>query len=205
MKDNKGITSTKLIIMVVIVAAILAAIIILSTKVANTTIFENIETDLLLIQSKAKVLADKKEMGEIDESELYGTKQEDGEYKDWYLLSQEELDEMGIKKAKAEDKYYVNYENNDVAYGSGIDYKGTTYYKLSEMKEIDQADEQLDEEKENDKPSEEVIKDNEPMGEEEKIKDNEPMGEEEEIEDNELMGDEEEKVEEAPDDAVIEY
>lgn len=134
MINNKGITLIALVVMVVILVIIASVTVTVSMNVVDVAKFENVETDLLLIQSKAKVMADKKAIGEIEEEELYGTKQDSGEYENWYLLSQTELEDMGLKKAKAEDNYYVNYENDDVAYGVGIEYKGTTYYKLSEMR-----------------------------------------------------------------------
>lgn len=134
MINNKGITLIALVVMVVILVIIASVTVTVSMNVVDVAKFENVETDLLLIQSKAKVIADKKAIGEIEEEELYGTKQDSGEYENWYLLSQTELEDMGLKKAKAEDNYYVNYENDDVAYGVGIEYKGTTYYKLSEMR-----------------------------------------------------------------------
>lgn len=133
-RNNKGITLIALVVMIVILAIITAVTVTVSVNYADIAKFENVETDLLLIQSKAKVMADKKAIGEIEEDELYGIKQESGDYQGWYLLSQSELDEMGMKKAQAEDNYYIDYQNNDVAYGVGIEYKGTTYYKLSEMK-----------------------------------------------------------------------
>ena len=134
MKNNKGITIIALTVAVIILAIIVAVTVTIGTSMVDTAKFENIETDLLLIQSKAKVLADKKAIGEIEEDELYGEKQNGGQYNGWYLLSQDDLDEMGLKKAKAEDNYYIDYENSDVAYGVGYEFDGATYYKLSEMR-----------------------------------------------------------------------
>ena len=134
-KNENGITIVALIITVILLILLASATISTSTKMIDTAKLENLKTDLLLIQSKIKVMADKKAIGEIEEEELYGTKQESGEYTGWYLLNQANLDNMGIKKANASDNYYVNYEDDDVAYGVGFEYKGTTYYKLSEMKE----------------------------------------------------------------------
>lgn len=134
MKNNKGITLIGLIITVIILVIISAVTISISTNIAGLAEFETIETNLLLIQSKTKVMADKKAIGEITEEDLLGTKQTSGTYEGWYLLSQANLDEMGLKEAKAEDEYYVNYENDDIAYGTGIEYKGVKYYKLSEIK-----------------------------------------------------------------------
>ena len=52
---------------------------------------------------------------------------------------------MGIKKANATNRYYVNYENDDVAYGAGFEFQGKTYYKLSEMKENNTQQENIQE------------------------------------------------------------
>ena len=134
MKNNKGITLIGLVITVVILVIISVVTISISTNIADLAEFETIETNLLLIQSKTKVMADKKAIGEITEEDLLGTKQNSGTYEGWYLLSQANLDEMGLKQAKADDEYYVNYENDDIAYGIGIEYKGVKYYKLSEIK-----------------------------------------------------------------------
>lgn len=51
----------------------------------------------------------------------------------WYLLSQDDLNNMGVENVDAADKYYVDYENDDVAYGKGIENNDKTYYKLSEI------------------------------------------------------------------------
>ena len=135
MRDNKGITIITLIVTVAILIIITGVTISVSTTIVDLTKFENVKTDLLLIQSKAKVLADQKAIGEIEEEGLYGTKQIGGEYDGWYLLSQTDLDNMGIKEADASDNYYVDYENEDVAMEIGIEYKGIIYYKLSDIME----------------------------------------------------------------------
>lgn len=144
MKTNeKGITIITLIIAIIIIVIIAGVGISFGTNMTETAQFENIETSLLLIQSKIKVVADKKAIGEIKEEEVYGEKQEEGEYTGWYKLNQANLEEMGFKDLKEEDKYYVYYgEKNeetgeytdiDVAYGKGIKYEEKMYYKLSEI------------------------------------------------------------------------
>lgn len=132
-KNNKGITLLALVITVIILAIIAGVSISLGTNMLGTAKFESVETNLMLIQSKTKIIAEKLAIGEIDQSEAYGTKQEDGEYSGWYLLSQADLNTIGVKDAKAEDNYYVNYDNDDVAYGKGITFEGVTFYKLSDI------------------------------------------------------------------------
>ena len=136
MKNNKGITLITVIISIVVIIIITAVTINISSNVSELVQYEEVETNLMLIQSKIKILSDKKAIGEITDAELYGVPQGSGDYAGWYLLTQEELDNMKLDKLFAEDSYYVNYEDNDVAFGDGIEYKGVTYYKLSEMKEF---------------------------------------------------------------------
>lgn len=133
MKSNKGVTIVALVITVMILMITATITINISSGIIGEAKYEGLKTTLLLIQSKIKVMADKKAIGDITEEDLYGTKQTSGEYENWYLLTQANLEHMGIKDADAEDEYYVNYENDDVAFGAGFEYEGTTYYKLSDM------------------------------------------------------------------------
>ena len=133
-KNNKGITLIAMILTVILLIIIAGVSVSVGTNIIETTKFKALETDLLLIQSKIKKAANEKAIGEITEEELYGTKQESGEYEDWYLLSQTDLNKMGLKDLDAEDNYYVDYENDDVAFGIGFEYRETTYYKLSDIK-----------------------------------------------------------------------
>ena len=133
MKNNKGVTLVALVITVIILMIIATITISVSSNIIGEAKYEGLKTTLLLIQSKAKVMADKKAIGDITEDDLYGMKQTSGQYQNWYLLSEANLKNMGIKDADATDGYYVNYENDDVAFGAGFEHEGITYYKLSEM------------------------------------------------------------------------
>lgn len=142
--NNKGITIVSLILAIIILIIITSVGFKFGTDMVQVAEFENVETNLLLIQGKIKGVADKRAIGEIEESELYGVKQEEGEYSDWYLLTQANLNDMGLKALKEEDNYYVfygaknedEYVDVDVAYGKGIEHEGVTYYKLSEMTDV---------------------------------------------------------------------
>lgn len=133
LKNDKGITIAVLILTVLILVIVASVTVKVSYNLINTAKFENVKTDLLLIQSKCKIKAEQKVIGEISEQDLYGSKQTDGTYNGWYLLSQEDLNNMGVKDVDAKDEYYVDYEHDDVAYGKGIVKDGKTYYKLSEI------------------------------------------------------------------------
>ena len=139
-KNNKGITLITLVITVILLAIIASVGVSLGVNITGSAKFENVETNLLLIQSKCKVKADQKYLGEIEESELYGTKQTEGEYSGWYLLSQQDLGDMGLEDLKAEDNNYVDYENDDVAYGKGIGIEGNVFYKLSDILDYTEAE-----------------------------------------------------------------
>ena len=133
LRNSNGITLAVTIIILIIISTVSIHV---SFDLIKTARFENVKTDLLLIQSKCKIKAEQKAIGDIEEVDLYGTKQENaGEYNGWYLLSQEDLQSIGVEDADASDKYYVNYENDNVAYGKGIENDGKTYYKLSEILE----------------------------------------------------------------------
>ena len=137
MKNNKGITLIALIIMVILLAILSMVTVKMGVSITGSAKFESIETNLLLIQGKVKKMSQDLVLGEIDTSDLKGTPQggEDyeGDYEGWYLLSQEDLNEMGVTKAKAEDGYYVNYATDDVAYAKGISLDGVTFKYLSDI------------------------------------------------------------------------
>ena len=133
LKNYKGITLIALVIMIVILVVIATVAVKISSDLADTAKFQDTKTNLLIIQTKCKIIAEKKAIGEITEEELYGSKQISGDYTNWYLLSMEDLNNMGLQGLDDLDGYYVDYENDDVAISKGITYEGTTYYKLSEM------------------------------------------------------------------------
>ena len=54
----------------------------------------------------------------------------------YYLLSQSDLNEMGLEKIKIDDGYIVEYVNNEIIYVKGFNANNNTYYKLSEMKNL---------------------------------------------------------------------
>lgn len=132
-KNNKGITLISLVITVIILAIIACVTVSIGVNIASQAKFDNIHTYLLLIQSKCDILSNDVVIGEINEDELYGVEQTSGEYSGWYKLSQSELDDIGVKDAKEEDGYYVNYNTNDVAYEKGVEKDGNIFHKLTEI------------------------------------------------------------------------
>lgn len=132
-KENKGITFIALILTVILLAIITSVSVSMGIGFMQSAKFENIETYLLLIQSKSKIMADKIAIGELDPDEIRGDKQESGEYAGWYKLSQGDLNEIGVNKAKAEEGYYVNYDTLDVAYEKGVALDDILFTRLTQI------------------------------------------------------------------------
>lgn len=133
-RNDKGITLISLIITVIVLIIITYVAVNLSIGVSETARFQNIETYMLLIQTKCEYLSNEKAIGEIKEDGLYGELQTTGDYSGWYKLKQADLNAIGVKEAKEKDGYYVNYDNNDVAYEKGIEADGYIFYKLSSIR-----------------------------------------------------------------------
>ena len=141
MKNNKGITLIALIITVIVLAILTTVIVTRSTSMTQTARFETIETYMLSIKAKCKVISEKVYIGEMDSRELYGTEATFRGETGWYKLSQQDLNDIGVKDAKADEGYYVNYKLNegeegedvDVAYEQGITLYGNTDYTLSSL------------------------------------------------------------------------
>lgn len=157
-----------LIIAIIIIIAIALGIAIFLKKVTEKSNFQDLMTNLLLIQGKAKTYTEKvnvetvnldaqkeednTKIEEVKDQKLKGIPLEScnddiknaaknagiEDMKDYYYLSQEDLNNMDIN-IKIEETYYIvkyNFEDTEVVYTKGYKYKGQTYYKLSEMKNI---------------------------------------------------------------------
>lgn len=103
-KKENGITLISLIVTIIILVIITYVSVNLSMNLSGTANFQNIHTYLLLIESRAEYLSNKDAIGELEEGGYYGEKQESGDYAGWYKLSQWDLNDMGIKDAKAADR-----------------------------------------------------------------------------------------------------
>lgn len=157
--NQKGVSLIVLVI-TVIVLAILATITAQELGgIINQIDKENISTDLLLIQAKAKVLKEKSSFNsddtilkgekiseivnnakieELKEKGVINTEEEN--YDKYYLLNKETIDELeiGIEKMGEEDFYIVNYATEEVIFPEGYKHTdGNTYYKLSEISNLE--------------------------------------------------------------------
>jgi len=115
--------------------------------------FETIKTDMLLIEGKTKIIAEKvkiKEKGasyvgrkiEKDSDIAYIKELQDKGIIDlnakgtmYYILEQQNLEELGLSNIKLKEGYYiVEYNSNEIIYSKGIENKeGIRLYKLSEF------------------------------------------------------------------------
>ena len=153
-----------LIIAIIIIISIAILILTVYRKVKQEATLQDLRTNLLLIQGKAKTYTEKvsvetanleeTQIQEIKEQKLKGTilekcdekirkaaeKSGIQDTKDYYYLSQEDLNSMGITINVKDDEYYLvkyNFEDTEVVYTKGYEHEGKIYYKLSELKNVE--------------------------------------------------------------------
>ncbi|MCI8481623.1 MAG: hypothetical protein HFJ27_00575 [Clostridia bacterium] len=151
----KGLTITTLVITIIIMIIIASITIYTGIEIMKQANLQNINTNMMLIQAKTKTIAEQAKFNK-DVSNYKGTKitqvTENKKIENlisnniiennekYYLLSQVDLNEMGLEKIDVGDGYIVEYETNEIIYVKGFEIKNQTYYKLSEMKDIDIED-----------------------------------------------------------------
>lgn len=143
-------------IKIFLVIAIIGVIIFFGIKFFNKEYdkeeFETIKTNMLLIQAKTELIAQKVDIEEKG-AKYIGTKisekKEDEKIKklidnkvididsdksNYYCIDNNNLSELGLNDIKIDDYYIIDYKKNDVIYIYGIkDSNGNIVYKLSEM------------------------------------------------------------------------
>lgn len=151
MRNQNGITIVMLVITIIVLIIITSVTVYTGTGVIKRISLQSLNTNMLLLQAKTKTLAEESKFNK-DESTLKGinvSEISDNEkikklvdtriiedQEQYYLLSQEDLNSMGLEKVKIEDGYLVNYETEEIIYVKGFKANETTYYKLSETREI---------------------------------------------------------------------
>ena len=154
MKNNKGITMISLVIVVILMILLASITAYEANGLVSIARVQSVTTDLLLIQAKVRII-NEKVVFEKDEDEkklLYagnklsneidvlnslrskGVIESDESAEKYYVLSQLDLNSMGLDTLNSEDGYVVNYETEDVIYVKGVkNTEGKYVYKLSEM------------------------------------------------------------------------
>ena len=143
--QNKGNSLIWLIPLIVILTVIIINGVQFIQKQMHEKEWENVKTDMLQIQAKAKIVFEKYHVDEanglagekiedLSSIEQFGIEQD----KTYYKWTKEILDQNGLSDIKVDEDYYlINYETEEVIYSKG--YKsndGNTYYKLSEIKNL---------------------------------------------------------------------
>lgn len=153
----------KIITLIILIVAVIALVLIIKgltntgMSILSKADIQDINTEMLVIQAKAKVIAEQAIVDDDDDL-LRGTKITDTDYEtiekikeegvisedeenydSYYVWNQELLNELNINVKLPENHYYiVNYETNEVISTKG--YKAIkddkVYYKLSETKNI---------------------------------------------------------------------
>lgn len=149
--SEKGITLTTLVITIIVIAIIASVSVYVGTDIIKQANLQNINTNMMLIQAKVKTISEQAKFNKDTSNykgkkliEVVGNRKVDElvsnniieDQEKYYLLSQDDLNEMGFEKIQIEDGYIVNYDTNEIIYVKGFDANKQTYYKLSEMKDL---------------------------------------------------------------------
>lgn len=152
MRKSVLLTYIKIFIVIIIIVGLVYFGIKFFTREYDAEAFETVKTNLLLIQAKTEVIAQKVEIEEED-AEYIGTKIDEkkddqkiqnlisnniidieSEDSNYYCLDNNNLAELELSDIQVDDYFIVDYEQNDIIYVDGIENsEGNTVYKLSEM------------------------------------------------------------------------
>lgn len=163
MKNQKGMGHLMLMIWMIVIVLAIVGIGYLAKEEMNKEKIETYETDMLLIQGKAKVISQESAIQKKEEL-LKGKKleehleegiikellekqvisQEEVAFSKYYMLEQVTLEEMGLENISLKEGYYiVNYDTDEVIYAKGVKIGNKVYYKLSELKAIKGEEESI--------------------------------------------------------------
>lgn len=181
LKKENGIGMVALFVVIIIIIAIIAVAVYIGHSAVRAKDLEDLKTDLLRVQAKVKVKAEEYH-GKKEENALVGEEPSEeilnkvgiAEMTDKVkVLSQEDLDQMGLADMEADKQYVVDYEDQEIYWVNGYKTKeGNVYYKLSEIENL--SEEILPEEKQEEIVPEEEEKESQLDAEEkEEIKEEE--------------------------------
>lgn len=165
MKNQEGMGHLMLIISITIIIILVLGIFYIAKQNIEKEKLETYETNMLLIQGKLKVISNEATIQKNEEN-LKGKKveealeeeqikkllenniisQEETSFSKYYILEQSNLEEIGLSNIKLEEGYFiVNYDTDEIIYSNGIKVGKDTYYKLSELKELNKQKENIEE------------------------------------------------------------
>lgn len=149
--NSKGITIVSLTVTVIVLLILGGITISAGGNILKKTNLQTINTNMMLIQAKVKTISEQakfnkessnyigKLVSEIPDNQKINKLINDGIITDStkeYLISKDDLKQMGLTKIDIEDGYIVNYDTEEIIYVKGFETENTTYYKLSETKDL---------------------------------------------------------------------
>lgn len=154
MRKGYGRVYAGIIFIILLIAVIIYGAIKYAKKEADSEQFETIKTDMLLIEAKTSIVAQKVKIKEKD-AKYIGNKIENDDDENikkleeqgiielkkennYYILDDNNLDELELSvKNQKQGSYIVEYNSNEIIYTSGLkDKDGNILYKLSDIEKI---------------------------------------------------------------------
>ena len=154
MRKGYGRVYAGIIFIILVIGIIIYGVLKYAKKEVDSEQFETIKTDMLLIEAKTSIVAQKVKIKEKD-AKYIGSKIENDENEDikkleehgiielkkennYYILDDNNLDELELSvRNQKQGNYIVEYNSNEIIYTSGIkDKDGNILYKLSDIEKV---------------------------------------------------------------------
>lgn len=154
MRKGYGRVYAGIIFIILVIGIIIYGVLKYAKKEVDSEQFETIKTDMLLIEAKTSIVAQKVKIKEKD-AKYIGNKIENDENEDikkleeqgiielkkennYYILDDNNLDELELSvRNQKQGNYIVEYNSNEIIYTSGIKVKdGNILYKLSDIEKV---------------------------------------------------------------------
>ena len=154
MRKGYGRVYAGILFIILVIGIIIYGVLKYAKKEVDSEQFETIKTDMLLIEAKTSIVAQKVKIKEKD-AKYIGNKIENDENEDikkleehgiielkkennYYILDNNNLDELELSvRNQKQGNYIVEYNSNEIIYTSGIkDKDGNILYKLSDIEKV---------------------------------------------------------------------
>lgn len=154
MRKGYGRVYAGILFIILVIGIIIYGVLKYAKKEVDSEQFETIKTDMLLIEAKTSIVAQKVKIKKKD-AKYIGNKIENDENEDikkleehgiielkkennYYILDDNNLDELELSvRNQKQGNYIVEYNSNEIIYTSGIkDKDGNILYKLSDIEKV---------------------------------------------------------------------
>lgn len=154
MRKGYGRVYAGILFIILVIGIIIYGVLKYAKKEVDSEQFETIKTDMLLIEAKTSIVAQKVKIKEKN-AKYIGNKIENDENEDikkleehgiielkkennYYILDDNNLDELELSvRNQKQGNYIVEYNSNEIIYTSGIkDKYGNILYKLSDIEKV---------------------------------------------------------------------